>query len=228
MKQRPDLRLYLVTDRALCGRRSLEDVVQAAVRGGVTAVQLREKECTARESVALARTLKSLLAPRGVPLLINDRVDVALAAGADGVHVGQSDMPAADARRLMGPQAIIGLSVENIEQVVEAETLDVDYLAVSPVFATPTKTDTAPAWGLEGLRKVRAASRHLLVAIGGINAANGAQVLEAGTDSLAVVSAICAASDPEAAAAELRRIVNASTAGPRSRCGRSAGTDRPL
>ncbi len=198
-----DWTLYLVTDRRLAGARPLPDLVAAAVRGGVTAVQLREKECGTREFVELARALKALLAPVGVPLIVNDRVDVALAACADGVHVGQSDMPCPDVRRLLGPSAIIGLSVETLEQALAAPD-DIDYLGVSPLFSTPTKTDTAPAWGLDGLAALRRASRLPLVAIGGIHSGNAASVIRAGADGIAVVSAICCAPDPELAARALR------------------------
>ena len=195
--------LYLVTDRALCGDRSLADVVSQAIRGGVTCVQLREKDLSTRDFVEEARTIKELLAPLGIPLIINDRLDVALAVEADGVHVGQDDMPYEIARKLMGPGAIIGVSVETWEDVETAEKLDCDYIGVSPVFETPTKTDTKGAWGLEGLVKIRSCSRHRLVAIGGINQTNAGDVVAAGSDSLAVVSAICSADDPFEAAREL-------------------------
>jgi thiamine-phosphate pyrophosphorylase len=197
--------LYLITDRRLASPREIEEVVAAAVCGGVTAVQLREKECGTREFVELARRLKGILAPFDVPLIVNDRADVALAAGADGVHVGQSDMDCRDLRRLLGPGALIGLSVETMEQAEQAATLPIDYLGVGPIFATPTKPDAAPAWGLDRLAELRRRSRHTLVAIGGINAGNARQVMEAGADGIAVVSAICAAADPAKAAQELRR-----------------------
>jgi thiamine-phosphate pyrophosphorylase len=203
-----DWSLYLVTDRRLSSPRSLHDVVRAALRGGVTAVQLREKECATRDFVDLARALKAILAPAGVPLVINDRVDVALAACADGVHIGQSDMDYRDARRLLGPDAIIGLSVETPEQAERAADLAVDYLGVGPIFPTPTKTDAAPVWGIEGLAALRRASRHLLVAIGGIDRENAGAVIRAGADGVAVVSAICAAPDPEQAARELRAAIS--------------------
>jgi thiamine-phosphate pyrophosphorylase len=201
--------VYLVTDRGLARGRPLEQVVEAAVRGGVTAVQLREKEATTREYVALARRLLEVLRPVGVPLLIDDRVDVALAAGADGVHVGQSDMRYEDARRLLGPGALIGLTVEDDGQAREADSLDADYLGVSPIFATPTKTDTGPPWGLDGLRRLRSASSHRLIAIGGVHPGNATEVVRAGADGVAVVSAICAADDPEQAARSLLRAVRA-------------------
>ena len=139
--------------------------------------------------------------------MINDRLDVALASAADGVHIGQRDMAYSDARRLLGPEAIIGVSVETPREAEAAEGLDCDYLGVSPVFPTPTKTDVATSWGLEGLRELRRRSRKLLVAIGGINRSNAAAVLDAGADGIAVVSAICAARDHEAAARELKAIV---------------------
>jgi len=204
--------LYLVTDRDLCLGRPLEEVVLQAVRGGASMVQLREKRASTRFFVEEAQQIKQLLAPYGVPLIINDRVDVALAVGADGVHIGQDDMPYPLARRLLGAQAIIGLSVETVEQVLEAEAYDVDYLGVSPIFATPTKTDTKGVWGLEGLAQVRQLSHHRLVAIGGLNATNVAQVVQAGADAIAVVSAVCSAPDPQRAAEELCRIIQSSRA----------------
>jgi thiamine-phosphate pyrophosphorylase len=207
-RQSVDWGLYLVTDRRLAGERSLEDVLRAAILGGVTVVQLREKECGTDEFVELARRLKAMLTPADVPLIINDRVEVALAARADGVHLGQSDMDYRQARSLLGPGAIVGLSVETMEQAEAAEALDVDYLGVSPIFPTPTKTDTTASWGIEGLAALRALSRHVLVAIGGINAANAAEVINAGADGIAVVSAICGAADPESAARALRCIVD--------------------
>ena len=200
------LRLYLVTDRASAGERTLTDVVAAAVQGGVTCVQLREKQLCTRDFFAQAMVLKELLGPRNIPLVINDRIDVALACGADGVHLGQNDMPIAQARRLLPPQMFIGWSVETMEDVTRSASLPVDYLGVSPIHATPTKTDTRAPWGLEGLRKVRLATALPLVAIGGIHAGNAREVLSAGADGLAVVSALCAAQDPCAAAATLRKL----------------------
>jgi thiamine-phosphate pyrophosphorylase len=199
--------LYLVTDRDLCGQKSLENVIMRAVRGGVAYVQLREKDIFTRQFVEEAQKIKLLLEPYKIPLIINDRVDVALACGADGVHIGQEDMPYATARSLLGAKTIIGLSVETWEDVEESQKLDVDYIGVSPVFATPTKTDTKGAWGLAGLAKIKAFSRHPLVAIGGITELNAADVVKAGAECLAVVSAICAANDPEAATHKLKNII---------------------
>jgi len=176
-----------------------------AVQGGVACVQLREKGLCTRAFVEEAARIKALLSPVNVPLIINDRVDVALAVGADGVHVGQSDMPCEFVRHLMGPAAIIGLSVETWEDVVRAQDQPVDYLGVSPVFNTLTKTNTRSAWGLQGLARIRAYSRHPLVAIGGVNAANIADVVRAGAEGIAVVSAICSATDPRRAATSMYR-----------------------
>lgn len=201
------LRLYLVTDQSLTRGRPLADVVAASVQGGVTCVQLRDKQCDTRAFVAQAMLLKTLLAPHGVPLVINDRIDVALACGAEGVHLGQSDMPVHAARRLLPPQVFIGWSVETADEVAQSAQLPVDYLGVSPVFATPTKTDTKTPWGLEGLRQVRLATALPLVAIGGIHAGNAQLLMQAGADGLAVVSALCSADEPLHAARELKRLI---------------------
>ena len=200
-----DYSLYLVTDRALSLGRSTVEVVRAAIRGGVSCVQLREKGCSTREFMDEARLLKALLAGTGVPLFINDRLDVALAVGADGVHLGQNDLAIADARRLVGNRMIIGISAESVADAIRAEAEGADYIGASPVFTTPTKTDTAPPLGLDGLRAIRRAVQLPLVAIGGIDANNAAQVLRAGADGLAVVSAIVSAPCPRTAAAALRQ-----------------------
>lgn len=202
--------LYLVTDRGLCGEKFLEDVVLQAVKGGVSCVQLREKDISTRLFVQEAQAIRKLLEPYEVPLIINDRIDIALACGAAGVHIGQDDMPYAIARKLLGPRAIIGLSVETWDDVEESEKLDVDYIGVSPVFATPTKTDTKGAWGLAGLEKIKKFSRHPVVAIGGLNEANVQEAVSAGADCVAVVSAICSAFDPEAAARKLAKMIEES------------------
>ncbi len=201
--------LYLVTDRALCAHRTVEEVVLMALRGGAACIQLREKDASTRDFVEEALRIKTIMAPFPASLIINDRIDVALAVGADGVHIGQRDMPCEIARKLLGSGAIIGLSVETWEDVERAEALDVDYLGVSPVFMTPTKTDTKSHWGLEGLSRIRDATRRPLIAIGGINASNAKDAIRAGADSIAVVSAICAAPDPYGAARELNVIIQA-------------------
>ena len=202
-----DLSLYLVTDRMLSRERDMAWIVREAVAGGVTMVQLREKECSTAEFVALARELKTALQPLGIPLIINDRIDVALAVDADGVHIGQSDMPYETARALLGKEKIIGLSVETMEEVVAANALDVDYIGISPVYATPTKTDTLTPFGLEGIEEVMRLSHHRCVAIGGMNRGTIGEVIARGVEGVAVVSAIVAAESPRNASAELAAII---------------------
>lgn len=198
-----DYSLYLVTDRALSKGRSLLEIIKSAVEGGVTIVQLREKDCSTREFLKIAQEVKDLCSPLGVPLIINDRVDIALAVGAEGLHIGQSDMPYEIARKLMGPSAIIGLSVENVQDALNAEKIDVDYLGLSPIYSTPTKIDIHHELGLEGIREIRKISRHPLIAIGGVNIHNTAEIIAAGSDGIAVVSAICSAEDPRSASQKL-------------------------
>lgn len=203
-----DLSLYLVTDRSMLGDRNLCEVVSDAVAGGCTMVQLREKNLPTQEFIREAKIIKRLLADKNVPLIINDRVDVALAVDADGVHIGQGDMPYEDARRLLGRDKIIGLSVENMEQVRQANLVDVDYIGISPVFATPTKTDTARPFGLEGCRTAVQTSRHPAVAIGGINHRTARSVWDTGVAGMAIVSDIMASSDPRQAAETLRNTID--------------------
>jgi len=199
-----DLSLYLVTDRALSLGRPLEFIVEEAVKGGVTMVQLREKDCPSLEFYELGLKLKNLLAPMNVPLIINDRLDIALAVDADGLHIGQSDLPWQVARQLLGTDKILGLSVETQQQAEVANHLDVDYIGVSPVFATPTKTDTFQPFGLDGLKRACRTSKHPTVAIGGINRGNAASIIEHGAEGIAVVSAISSALDPVKAASDLK------------------------
>lgn len=207
--ERDKLRLYLVTDSLLAGDRDVVDIVMEAVKGGVTMVQLREKNLDTRSFIRRASLLNSLLLPHGVPLVINDRVDVALATDAAGVHVGQLDMPCEMVRRLLGTGKIIGLSVESQKDVLEANSLDVDYIAVSPVFATATKTDTASPFGLDGLSLAVRSSVHPVVGIGGMNVSTASDVMRTGAAGIAVVSAIISAESPaEAASKMLEKIRN--------------------
>ena len=164
--QNIDYSLYLVTDRGLSRGRSNIEIVTAAVRGGATVVQLREKDCSTREFIEQGLTIKEFLKDHSVPLIINDRVDVAQAINADGVHLGQTDMPLGLAKKILGESMIIGISAESVQNAIEAEKGGADYLGVSPIYATPTKTDTAPALGLEGLHEIRKAVKLPLVAIG--------------------------------------------------------------
>ncbi|SAL21260.1 thiamine-phosphate pyrophosphorylase [Caballeronia cordobensis] len=201
-----DLSLYLVLDPVQCGGHDAAlAVARAALDGGATLVQLRAPEWHKRAWFDLARELAPLARAHGVPFVVNDHVDVALAAGADGVHIGQRDLPADIARRLLGPDALIGLSVSNLDETAEADALAgiVDYLGAGPVYATPTKTDASAPCGIDGLAAIRAATRLPTVAIGGIQAHNAAEVMRAKPAGLAVVSAICKAPDPREAAASL-------------------------
>lgn len=206
-----NLSLYLVTDDELAQGRPLPQIVAAAVRGGVTVVQLRAKNCCAHDLLQRAHALLALLRPLGVPLIVNDRLDIALAAGADGVHLGQDDLPCTAARRLAGPDFTIGVSVGNAAEARRAEADGADYLGVSPLHTTPTKPDAPPATGLAGLRAIRAATQLPLVVIGGLHTGNVAEALHAGADGIAVVSAIMAAPDPTAAAAALAAIIDTAT-----------------
>ena len=204
-----DYSLYLVTDRGLAGGRATLDIVKAAVRGGTTCVQLREKDCSTLEFIQQALSIKEYLSSQGVPLIINDRLDVAQAVSADGVHLGQNDMPLDMARAIVGDEMIIGISAESLEDAIIAEKGGADYLGVSPIYATPTKTDTAPPLGLEGLQQIRKTVKIPLVGIGGLNKDNSDEVIRHGADGVAVVSAIVAADDPETAASELKQMITA-------------------
>jgi thiamine-phosphate pyrophosphorylase len=199
-----DLSLYLVTDRDLSLGRPLEFIVEEALKGGVTMVQLREKNCSSLEFYRLGIRLKKLIKPYNIPLIINDRLDIALAVNADGLHIGQSDLPWNVARRLLGKNKILGLSVETMQQAEESNSLDIDYIGISPVFATPTKTDTFKPFGLIGVKSVSSITRHPNVAIGGINLENATQIMAHGANGIAVVSAISSAENPRLAAELLK------------------------
>ncbi|UTZ23989.1 thiamine phosphate synthase [Vibrio campbellii] len=191
-------RLYLVTDDQQ-DLATLKRVVKKAVEGGVTMVQVREKHGDVRAFIERAQAIKNILKDTDVPLIINDRVDVALAVDADGVHLGQSDMPAIIARELIGPNKILGLSIENEEQLAEADSLPIDYIGLSAIFATPTKTNTKKHWGIDGLKMALETTSLPIVAIGGINESNIPQLSATGVHGLALVSAICHAEDSKAA-----------------------------
>jgi thiamine-phosphate pyrophosphorylase len=218
-----DPTLYLVTDTALARPRPVADVVRAAVAGGVTAVQVRDKTASRRELLALTRAVQAALADRpDVAVVVNDAVDVALLAGA-GVHVGQDDLPPAEVRRLLGPGPALGLSVTCAADLDAALALPpgtVDLVGIGPVWATPTKPDAAPGLGPAGTLELAAAARAaglVAVAIGGIDVARAAEVAATGVDGICVVSAVCAAPDPGTAARALRARIDA---------GRSVGATR--
>ena len=203
-----DYSLYLVIGTENIGERPLEPLLRQAAAGGVSIVQLREKSLNSRDFLETACRVHEVLKTMGIPLIINDRADIALACGAEGLHIGQGDLPPAEARKLMGPSAVIGLSVESPEDATAAGVEYVDYLGISPVFSTPTKTDTAAALGLDGVGAIRALSELPLVGIGGISEINAGDVVAAGADGVAVVSAICSAEDPAAASGRLREIID--------------------
>jgi len=202
-----DLSLYLVTDRGLTKNRPLETLIKEAIEGGVSMVQIREKDSSSLEFYELALRIKSILAPYQIPLIINDRLDIALAVDADGLHIGQSDLPYAIARNLLGQDKIIGLSVENLQQAKAANALDVDYIGLSPVFYTDTKNDIAPALGLDGIKEIAKISSYRMVGIGGINTSNASDIISSGAEGIAVVSAILSHEDPKKAAMELKKCV---------------------
>ncbi len=190
-----DLSLYLVAGRPTVGARGLEDTIRQAVTGGVTMVQIRDPRAATRELVEETYELKKLLAPLNIALIVNDRVDVVLAAGADGVHLGQDDMAPSDARRLLGPGFIIGLSIGSPDefQASRDHLHAVDYLGVGPVRATSTKSNAGDSIGVEGLAAIRALTELPIVGIGGLGAGYIAPVIRAGAQGVAVVSAICGA-----------------------------------
>ena len=199
-----DQRLYLVISDEACKGRNLISVATAAIKGGVDVIQLREKHLDNADFLNTALRLKEALAPYNVPLIINDNLWVAQQCGAEGIHVGNSDLPPLAIRAEWPACGILGYSVEYERQLQYPDAAASDYLALSPVFATSTKLDTVTEWKLEGIRHIRSLTTKPLVAIGAIHAGNAVDVIKAGADCLAVVSAICAAPDPEKAAAAIR------------------------
>lgn len=195
-----DLSLYLVTDAGLCAGMGLEKTVEAAVQGGITMVQLRDKHASDEHMIAQAKRLKAMLAGSGVPLIINDRLNVAFASQADGLHVGQSDTAVQAARTTLGQHAIIGLSINTPAQLQEAPVELLNYVGLGPVFATGSKQDHAQPIGFDGLARLANACQLPSVAIGGLKAEHIAQVKAAGANGVAVISAICGQPDPRLAA----------------------------
>lgn len=204
-----DLSVYLVVGPADCCGRAVAEVVGAALRGGVTLVQLRDKTAADEAYLAVGREVRALCREAGVPFIVNDRVDAVEALDADGLHVGQEDLGAQAARAAIGPDRLLGLSVDAPEQLAGLAEGSVDYLGVGPVFPTASKADARPASGAEGIAVIRGATALPIVGIGGLDAGRAAVPINAGADGVAVVSAIAAAADPEAAARELARAVAA-------------------
>ncbi|HWP15799.1 MAG TPA: thiamine phosphate synthase [Xanthobacteraceae bacterium] len=208
-----DLRLNAIVDPERANGRSLAELTRLVVAGGATLIQLRDKHGSTRAMIEEARAIRAALAGTGVPLVINDRADVAVAAGADGVHVGQDDIPAQEARRLLGPKAIIGLSIKSVALANAAPLDAIDYAGIGGVYATASKDNPDPPIGVAGLSAVIAAVRARkrdfpVCGIAGIDATNAAAIIAADADGVAVISALSMAPDPQAAARELRAVVD--------------------
>jgi thiamine-phosphate pyrophosphorylase len=203
-----DLLLYLCTDRVLSLGRPISDTVEAAIEGGVTMVQLREKDAATGEFFRLAKAVQLVTKKHHIPLVINDRLDIALAVGAEGLHIGQSDLPLAEARRLAGNSMFIGMSVSSVEEALAAEKDGADYLGIGAVYPTGSKADAGEAIGLKELAGICAAVKIPSVGIGGINAKNAAAVIQAGASGIAVISAILSQPDIQKASRELRSLLD--------------------
>lgn len=199
-----DYTLYLCTDSGLMSCDTVEESVERAILGGVSVVQLREKTASSRELFELAKRVKAVTDKHGVPLIINDRLDICLAVNAAGVHLGQSDLPCAEARRILGADKIIGVSAATPEEAAKAQKDGADYLGVGAVFATSTKTNTRPVTP-ETIRAIRGAVTIPFVVIGGVNAGNIGQLYGLGINGAAVISAIISQQDITSAAREMRQ-----------------------
>ncbi|SCB07675.1 thiamine phosphate synthase [Rhizobium multihospitium] len=202
-----DLSLYLVLDPVLCADLGMIETTRAAVAGGATIVQLRNKHALTAAMIETGRTLKRILHGTNVRLIVNDNVEAAIAIGADGLHIGQEDMNAAEARRMIGPDMILGLSVETQALASSIDAGIVDYAGIGPVFATPTKPDHKQPIGFDGLARIVRLCPVPSVAIGGLKAEHAASVYSAGADGLAVVSAICGQPDPQAATTVIAKAI---------------------
>jgi thiamine-phosphate pyrophosphorylase len=206
-------RLYVITDGKASRGRSHLQVAEAAILGGADVLQMRDKEASSGRLYRVALQLRKLTRDAKIPFIVNDRLDIALAADADGVHVGQSDLPASVVRELMGPARILGVSVDTVEEAILAEKGGADYLGVGPVFeARGTKPDAGEPVGVDRIALIRLHSRLPIVAIGGIDAGNARKVREAGADAAAVISAIASADDIALAARRLKRLLSGSEA----------------
>ncbi len=202
-----DLQLYVITDRSVIGDKALIHIVEAAIEGGAEVIQLRDKNVSARELVEIGKELRALCRDKGVLFIINDRPDVAVAIDCDGVHLGQDDLPIEAARRVVGPDRIIGVSTHSLDQAVRAQEQGADYIGVGPIFATPTKKDYRPV-GLKLILQIKEKLSIPFVAIGGINENNIDEVIEAGAECVAVVRAVMGAESPAKAARKLREKIS--------------------
>lgn len=208
MKLAVDYSMYLVLDPAVCGDRNPLEIAELSIAGGASLIQLRASHWSKKELFTLAIALKKQLAGRRVPLLINNEIDIALACGADGVHIGQTDLPVLEARRLLGPDAILGLSISTAEQMAAAATLPsgtIDYVGIGPAFPTTSKLNAAPALGVVGVSAIVAHSPYPAVTIGGIGPEQATELAKTGVQGIAVISAICAQTNPKKATEQLRR-----------------------
>lgn len=210
---REALRVYVLTDRNLSRGRSEQEVVQAAIAGGATAIQLRWKTGPMHEAVAVGRDLRDMCHTAGVLFVVNDRIDLALTLGADAVHLGDEDLPVSDARRIVGDEMVIGYSPATLVDALQAERLGADYLGVGPVYGTSTKSDAGEAVGVRRIEEVCRSISIPVVGIGGINAANAMDVVSAGAAGVAVVSSVVAADDVRDATMRLRESVESALAG---------------
>lgn len=203
-----NLSVYIITDPQSIGNRSMFDVVRAAIRGGASIVQLRDKHASDSDMITVGKQVHQITQAANIPLIVNDRVDVALALGAEGLHIGQDDMAAAEARRLIGPNRILGVSASTIAEAQRAEHDGADYLGVGDVYGTLSKPDADIPIGIDGLRAIIQAVALPVVAIGGITLENTPDSIRAGAKGVAVISAVVGAANPEAAAQQLRTIVD--------------------
>jgi thiamine-phosphate pyrophosphorylase len=202
-----DWKLCFIADATAAGDRDIMSLIRRAVLGGATIIQLRSKTWSTREFLDVAFRVKGFLERRRIPLFINDRVDIALVCGAQGVHLGQSDMPAGEARRILGKRALIGISANTIAEACQAEKEGANYLGVGPVFFTSSKKEIPEVLGIEGFKAIRRKVRIPVLAIGGINAGNARSLIAVGADGIAVISAISQAADPRRAACQLKKAV---------------------
>jgi thiamine-phosphate pyrophosphorylase len=199
--------LYVITDEAIAGGLSHAEIAQRAIAGGADVIQLRDKVCGCREFNRIGRIIREITWKTGTMFIINDRLDVALACGADGVHLGQDDLRADVARQLTSPGFIIGISVGTVDEAVRAEKDGADYIALSPVFSTASKFDAGPGQGLDVLRKIKGHVSLPVIAIGGMNRDNVREVIEAGADGVAVISSVVGSQDITVAARELKNLI---------------------
>ncbi|AEF93352.1 Thiamine-phosphate pyrophosphorylase [Desulfotomaculum nigrificans CO-1-SRB] len=204
----PDYSLYVITGESFSKGRSTEDVIRQAILGGATVIQLREKEYCGKELIRVGKLLRDMTREMGVTFIVNDRVDVAFAVDADGVHLGQDDLPIEVARQILGPDKIVGISAGNMDEVLAAQARGADYVGLGPVFATGTKSDAGEAVGLDLVKQVCARATIPVVGIGGIKANNAAQVIEAGAAGVSVITAVVSADDVTEAARQLRHQID--------------------